>query len=259
MSNNKNEKKTSSLHPRNKHAGSYDLKALAEVYPELYSFVILNQYGNKSISFFDPGAVKALNKALLICYYNIENWDIPDNYLCPPIPGRADHIHYIADLLKHYGKDPINQNINVLDIGVGANCIYPIIGHAEYGWKFTGVDIDPLALKYAQKIIDTNIKLKNFIKLRLQNNPLHIFKGVIDKKNHFDISICNPPFHSSAEDASKATIRKIIGIKGIRGNAKSLLKPELNFGGQNNELWCDGGEISFITRMINESLSLIHI
>jgi 23S rRNA (adenine1618-N6)-methyltransferase len=35
---------------------------------------------------------------LLISYYDIQKWDIP-HYLCPPIPGRADYIHYIADLL----------------------------------------------------------------------------------------------------------------------------------------------------------------
>ena len=30
-------------------------------------------------------------------------------------------------------------------------------------------------------------------------------------------------------------------------------KPTLNFGGQNNELWCEGGELAFITNMIYES------
>ena len=28
----------------------------------------------------------------------------------------------------------------------------------------------------------------------------------------------------------------------------------LNFGGQNGELWCDGGELRFITQMIYESV-----
>ena len=27
----------------------------------------------------------------------------------------------------------------------------------------------------------------------------------------------------------------------------------LNFGGQHNELWCDGGEVNFISKMIKES------
>jgi 23S rRNA (adenine1618-N6)-methyltransferase len=40
--------------------------------------------------------------------------------------------------------------VRVLDIGVGANCVYPLIGHAEYGWRFLGVDIDEAALANAQ-------------------------------------------------------------------------------------------------------------
>lgn len=40
-----------------------------------------------------------LNKALLAAHYDIEYWDIPDTYLCPPIPGRADYVHRAAELL----------------------------------------------------------------------------------------------------------------------------------------------------------------
>mgnify|MGYP006196040581 FL=1 len=32
--------------------------------------------------------------------------------------------------------------------------------------------------------------------------------------------------------------------------------PALNFGGQNNELWCTGGEASFVKRMIKESVGV---
>ena len=88
-----------SLHSRNKHAGRYDLKALRLVHPELKEFVAKNKYGNLSIDFFNPKAVKALNKALLISHYGLDYWDIPDGFLCPPIPGRADYIHHIADVL----------------------------------------------------------------------------------------------------------------------------------------------------------------
>ena len=87
------------LHPKNKHNGQYDFTKLTEDYPPLKKFVSLNPYGSQTIDFFNPQAVKALNKALLISYYGIRYWDIPKNYLCPPIPGRADYIHYIAELI----------------------------------------------------------------------------------------------------------------------------------------------------------------
>ena len=59
----------------------------------------MNPFNDLSIDFFNPKAVKMLNKALLKQYYNIDNWNIPADNLCPPIPGRADYIHHIADLL----------------------------------------------------------------------------------------------------------------------------------------------------------------
>jgi 23S rRNA (adenine1618-N6)-methyltransferase len=86
---------------------------------------------------------------LLISYYDIKN-GIFQHYLCPPIPGRADYIH-IADLLaeSNNGIIPKGHGIQGLDIGIGANCIYPIIGNAEYGWSFVGTDIDEKLLKIA--------------------------------------------------------------------------------------------------------------
>ena len=87
------------LHPRNLHRNRYDFEKLISTCPELNDFVSINKYGIETIDFSNPSAVKTLNKALLQTYYDIQNWEIPKNYLCPPIPGRADYIHYIADLL----------------------------------------------------------------------------------------------------------------------------------------------------------------
>ena len=100
----------SELHTRNKHNGQYDFSLLTENYPPLKKFVQLNPYGTQTINFFNPQAVKALNKALLISYYGIRYWDIPKNYLCPPIPGRADYIHYIADLI---GSEAVSKDVKV--------------------------------------------------------------------------------------------------------------------------------------------------
>ncbi|MBC7494605.1 MAG: RlmF-related methyltransferase, partial [Flavobacterium sp.] len=120
-------KEKTRLHVRNKHRERYNLKALIESVPELAQYVSLNIYNDESIDFFNPEAVKALNKALLKHHYQIDHWNIPPNYLCPPIPGRADYIHYIADLLcgSNYGKIPKGNLVTCLDIGVGANCVYP--------------------------------------------------------------------------------------------------------------------------------------
>lgn len=244
----------SNFHPRNPHRFRYDFEQLIAASPELEEFVISSEHSSKSsketIDFSNPDAVKALNKAILLSHYGIQNWDIPQDYLCPPIPGRADYIHYIADLLasSNNGIIPEGEMVTGLDIGVGANCIYPIIGNASYGWSFVGTDIDESAIQNCKKIIAGNPKLVDAISLQLQVEPRFIFKNIILPEDKFAFTLCNPPFHNSAEQAAKSAFRKVNSLS----NTKTE-KPILNFGGQNTELWCYGGEIGFITQMIYES------
>jgi len=252
------------LHPRNPHRFTYDFEKLTTSLPDLQKFVFTNEHSigsndneqaNQTIDFSNPDAVKALNKAILITDYDIKNWDIPQNYLCPPIPGRADYIHYIADLLasSNNGIIPEGENIIGLDIGIGANCIYPIIGNFAYGWSFVGTDIDENAIQNCKKIIAQNPKLIEAISLQLQTESRYIFKNIILPEDKFAFTICNPPFHNSQEEATKASLRKVNNLSSQRIGTK-IIKPVLNFGGQNAELWCNGGEIGFISQMIYESV-----
>lgn len=248
------------LHPRNPHRGRYDFKQLVAGSPELAAFVALNDYGDESINFADPSAVKALNRALLNLVYGIKEWDIPAQYLCPPIPGRADHLHFLADLLadSNGGVIPRGDSIRVLDIGVGANCVYPLTGHREYGWQFVGTDIDPVAIANAQRIVDAN-GLSEAITLRLQASPAAIFNGVVQADEVFDLSMCNPPFHASLAEARSGTQRKWENLGRDAEYKNALGKktiPVLNFGGQAVELCCEGGEEAFVCRMIAESARL---
>lgn len=238
------------LHPRNLDRFGYDFDQLITISPELEKFVSINEHAIKTIDFSNPDAVKALNKALLNTHFGIQNWDIPANYLCPPIPGRADYIHYLADLLasSNNGIIPEGETVQGLDIGIGANCIYPIIGNAAYGWSFVGTDIDEKAIQNCKKIIQNNPNLIDAISLQLQTESRFIFKNIFTPEDKFTFTICNPPFHNSKEEATKASIRKINNLENTRTK-----NPVLNFGGQNAELWCEGGEIGFVTQMIYES------
>jgi 23S rRNA (adenine1618-N6)-methyltransferase len=238
------------LHPRNKNRERYDFKQLIERSPELAAFVKPNLYGDESVDFANPEAVKALNKAILKFHYGIANWDIPAGYLCPPIPGRADYIHHIADFLCHnnYGKIPTGEAIKCFDIGLGASCIYPIIGTAEYGWSFIGSDIDPVAIESANRIIASNETLQGKVGCKLQTNPKDFFYGIIRKDELIDLSICNPPFHASEKDAQTGSLRKIHNL-----HLDQKAEASLNFGGRNHELWCDGGEVKFVRNMIFQS------
>ena len=237
------------LHPRNRFRHGYDFPGLIACRPRLAQFVATNAYGDASVDYADPEAVKALNQALLQHAYAIESWDVPPGYLCPPIPGRSDYLHHLADL-SGMGDAPVPRPtpVVVLDIGMGANCIYPIIGAREYGWRFVGTEIDPVALQWAKKLVAANPAMADLIECRLQRSPLECFNGVIKAGETFDLSMCNPPFHASAEAAAEGTRRKRRNL----GHKKSAT-PVLNFGGQASELWCDGGELAFVRRMIVES------
>ena len=237
------------LHPRNLHNQVYDFPALVTSYPALASHVKPNPYGNISIDFSNPLAVKTLNAALLNRHYNIADWDIPDGALCPPIPGRANYIHYIADLVG-----PENPDIRLLDIGTGANGIYPLLACRIYGWQCVGSDINTQSLANVEAIIDSNPDLKECFTLRTQNDKNHIFEGIIQSDECFDVSVCNPPFHASQDEALKSTQRKVSNLARNRGEAKATTKaPNLNFGGQGAELWCKGGELLFLKKMVRES------
>ncbi len=235
------------LHPRNRHKGEYDFGAMQEAYPPLAKFVGPNKFGSASINFFDPNAVRALNHSLLALYYNIENWDFPTSALTPPLPGRADYIHSLADII---GSD-FDPNVRCLDIGVGASCIYPIIGHCEYGWQMVGSDISEASVESSRSIVEHNPCLRGNIEIRHQQNIGSIFEGIIAPDEHFRATLCNPPFHASAQDAERGTRRKLSNLRG-KGKTKERT-PQLNFAGQENELWCEGGERGFIERMILES------
>ncbi|WLT32310.1 23S rRNA (adenine(1618)-N(6))-methyltransferase RlmF [Geothrix sp. PMB-07] len=240
------------LHPRNRHAAGYDFQRLVAASPELGPFLRKAPHGGLSIDFANPAAVKALNRALLAEAYGIRGWDIPSGYLCPPIPGRSDYLHHLADLLAEdaNGVPPRGPGLRVLDVGVGANAIYPLVGHREYGWSFVGSDIDAAALASASRILAANPEWSGAIELRHQADPTAIFRGVVRPGERFDLTLCNPPFHGSAREAREAAEQKWRKLgKNAGGSAR-------NFGGQGPELWCEGGEAGFIRRMIAEGLDL---
>jgi 23S rRNA (adenine1618-N6)-methyltransferase len=247
------------LHPRNRHNNGYDFLVLCQSSPTLKPFVYPNKYQNLSIDFSDANAVKALNQALLKHHYQVNQWDIPQGYLCPPIPGRVDYIHYLADLLASTlpAASVDNHKISVLDIGTGASCIYPILGQREYQWHFTCSDIDPISIKIAQHNISSDKRFKKSITCKLQKGSTQIFNGLVQPDERYELTMCNPPFHRSLAEATKGSTRK---VKNLEANKKGTRTPlstnqtvPLNFGGQNAELWCPGGEVTFINNMIKES------
>jgi 23S rRNA (adenine1618-N6)-methyltransferase len=239
------------LHPRNLHRGEYNFKQLCKINGDLKPFVFVNQYEKETIDFTDAEAVKTLNKALLKHFYGVDHWDIPEGYLCPPIPGRADYIHYLADLLaeNNGGKAPVGNKVKMLDIGTGATVIYPLIGNSASGWQFVGADIDADAINSARNNISLNSHFSDKVVIRLQPNKKNIFKDIIKPDEWYTATMCNPPFHANKQQAQAAAATKWEKLKIKPDNAP------LNFGGQKTELWYPGGEAAFINRMAEQSVA----
>lgn len=75
------------LHPRSAHHGLYDYDKLITQCPQLQHHIIKNPSNENTIDYTNSESVYLLNKALLSLHYNIKHWEIPQGYLCPPIPG----------------------------------------------------------------------------------------------------------------------------------------------------------------------------
>lgn len=247
------------MHDLNKHKNGYDMAGLVAALPELKPYIKTVQNDHLTIDFSDSVAVKLLNKALLKKDYGVAFWDVPDGNLCPGVPGRADYLHHLADVVA----PPTDRPMFVLDIGTGANLIYPILGSRLFNWHFVATDIDAKSIEFSQLIINSNAVLNNKIQMRLQDNPSNIFQGILDSEEFFDCSMCNPPFHQSRAEALAGNQRKTKNLaqnKLKRGSdlKQAKTKKTLNFAGLDNELWCPGGELAFITRMIDESCVVKH-
>lgn len=260
------------FHPRNLHRTGYDFAALTRTHPALQPHIQRNKYnGEATIDFSNADAVLQLNAALLSHHYSVHSWGVPEGYLCPPIPSRADYIHHVADILigssdsKSSQQQQQQQQVRVMDIGTGANCIYPILGSTIYGWDFVAVDIDAVALQSAAAIINSNPNIYGKVEVRQQKNSSRIFSGVMRAGEVFDATMCNPPFHDSLAAAAKGSARKWRNLgtaaAAVAAGATAAGKhrsqrqdaPHLNFGGQSNELCCAGGEVGFLAKLVRES------
>lgn len=230
------------FHASNVSAPPYKMESLVAIHPALESFIISQNAGLSTIDFKNPMAVYHLNKALLSYHFKVKNWDLPPNHLVPGVPIRAEYLYRMADFLTSKGIPKIRK---VLDIGTGANLIYPIVGASAFSWQFVASDIDPKSVDTAQAIAKANPVLKGKVMVKLQKDRTKIFQGIVNVGDKFDFSMCNPPFHLSANEANTHALKKQKNL--------GYTENKLNFQGTANELWTPGGELGFLQQMIKES------
>jgi len=239
------------MHPQNPYFNKrYDLKRLAKHYTELQKYIVLNPTGEETIDFSSSSAVYELNKALLLADYKLADYHLPTGYLIPPIPGRLDYLLHVRDFLSKKFNITVDSKLHGLDIGTGANGIYCILGTLHFNWIMVGTESDAKAVEIAKANIRHTKVLQNNIEIRHQEDKSFLFRNIIQPNERFHFTICNPPFHSSREEALKGSLRKLKNL----GDTNYKKELSLNFEGQANELWCNGGEALFIKRLIGESI-----
>lgn len=174
---------------------------------------------------------------------------------------------------------------HILDIGTGATAIYPLLGCAiDPDWVFTGTDIDAASLDNARKIVENprnngcdhggdssskgsrrprsrlirdwplNLASRITLLLRSEEDTLiPLNSRCVDRadRDHardnaqpmYTATMCNPPFYSSAQEMQDSLDKK-------------SLPPNGACSGTATEMICAGGEVAFVSRLIDESTSL---
>ncbi|CAL3971403.1 unnamed protein product [Diplocarpon coronariae] len=202
---------------------------------------------NGQLDFSNPESVCQLTKSLLKRDFALKI-SLPPDRLCPPVPNRVKYILWIQGLLDSTSDsytdayDPEREVLG-LDVGTGASCIYPMLGCAQRpNWRFAGTDVDDKSFGFAKQNVLAN-GLQSRIKL-LQTQPDGPLLP-LDKMGFeaIDFSMCNPPFYASTDE--------------LLSSAASKQRPPLTAcTGSESEMVTAGGEVAFVSRMIDESLVL---
>lgn len=218
-------------------ASTTDFRLLAAKYPALRNFVYTNKFGSASIDWKDPHAQREVTYALLKNDFDLD-LELPIDQLCPPVPNRANYIYWLKDMIQENSPHLLKgaSPLRGIDIGTGASCIYPLLGAKIGGWSFLATDIDETSIGYARRNVTLN-NLESSIELR-KVNPDQMLLGVVQSGEKYGFSMCNPPFFANINEA--------------RQNPHTVCM------GTSNELVTPGGEVSFVERMIEESLVLRH-
>lgn len=209
-----------------------DFLILIKEFPELKKYIIKHDEKIEEFSFdwSNNDLSLLMTKSILNYYFNIKYYDIPKGFLIPPVPSRLNYLNLINELIKDIEK----ENIIGVDIGTGANIIYPILGNSIYSWKFICSEINNESYNNAKLILQKN-NLEENINLIKQENKNNIFVSIINQENKYTFSMCNPPYYDYEQE---------IKIEDKKRDT------EYNF----DEVYYEKGELGFFERYFEESI-----
>ncbi|WVF70753.1 hypothetical protein IAT40_005547 [Kwoniella sp. CBS 6097] len=229
-----------------------DFARLASRYPDFAPFVIISEEGYASIDFQDAAALRALTRCLLK-----EDWDLDvdlrEDRLCPTLPNRLDYLLHVLDLEPYLPSTSSSKSLRVLDIGTGASAVYPLLLYRLRPKAcITATELDQVSYDHAQRVLTSNNIPSTSIDIRKSPSAEPIFFPLFDEERRsedgrqdpqWDLTICNPPFFGSEEE-----MREGQDLKTQIAHAAPTAA--------HNELITPGGEVAFVSTMIEESIRL---
>ncbi|GAA6037714.1 hypothetical protein JCM8097_002303 [Rhodosporidiobolus ruineniae] len=248
---------------RNPYAVPPDFAQLALDVPAFSPFVRASGQGRATIDWKDDAAVRALTSALLERDFGL-GIDLPSDRLCPTIPSRLEYAIFVLRLSLLTSDAPSTSTTSPLplvglDIGTGASVVYPLLAQrlispissstslsspsSSANLAMLATDIEPYSLSFAARNLAQN-GLEEKVKLFKVDEAGAIFPGeVVQSAERIDFTMCNPPFYASEDEIASSL-------------ASKELEPFAVCTGGSNELLTAGGEVAFVSRMVEESLSL---
>ncbi|KAH9871006.1 hypothetical protein J1614_006580 [Plenodomus biglobosus] len=223
-----------------------DFKALAKSDPD---FKQLWQSQSGKLDFQDPDTTMKLSKAILKADFGLQ-LDVPNDRLCPPIPNRWNYISWIQGLIdstspSYSNKYEPERKVVGLDIGTGASAIYTMLCLASRpNWSMCATDIDKSSFDSAARNLALNgLMTRTTLLQTTSSQPLIPLQAI--GKETLDFIICNPPFFTDQAEMRDS----------LKGEGKSW-RPNAVCTGTEVEMVCPGGDLGFVTRIVDESLVL---
>lgn len=266
-------------HARNVLRDEIDLEALARAFPELNKHFKYSrtQRLTRYFDFDNRDALVCFTKALLCHQFGLQLYLSPDN-LVPRLTLRLNYVHFLEDLVGVAQLDAPATALGVsrhgIDIGTGSTAIYPLL------WRHYHPHIDMLAteinaesfrlachnwqLNHAEHVLDApppssakrrrlashapqpaattdsapeaRFRAKQFEARLVPRGCATLLRDVLLPDERFLFCMLNPPFFASHADKNRRRKRAFRAV--------------------DSEIVTDGGELAFVSRLIDESLVL---
>ncbi|KAJ2377010.1 hypothetical protein IW150_001632 [Coemansia sp. RSA 2607] len=210
---------------------------LSKKHPSLHAHLKTTSRGT-TLNFQDAAAVRTLNRALLLEYYDLDVY-LPATSLCPTVANRLNYLLWIKNNI--IGEIAGNEELLGLDVGTGASCIYPLLGVRVLGARFVATDINRESVEVAQQNVAKNTLTDRITVVLNEQRSVTLpldHPEMLGKS--FSFSMCNPPFYANEQE--QETLRQ---QKRTQPRQQTVAKPD--------ELYTEGGEQQFVLSMADES------